>query len=411
MTLAMIAVGPLALYSAKLDLPMAWLGIAILLLLTVGERALSVDSRHAPRLCLSGVVLTLALPIATLTSMAASGASLGAVTGIQSPLLAVSFAALLALLIQVNLDTRDRLMLGLKTLAFSGVLVLAVTALEVFAGVTPPGFFAASNSVYQPELGRTVVRIGGALGDYELQAELLALVGVAAVWLGMAARGRARLLWYALAVACVAGTAVTGTRGGVVIFLLGILLIALQAGSWRSKRQVSLFLVMAAGAAWLVTSLLPGYGDIVARVLATSRSGGLLFIINRQGLWRPLLARLSGWREWLVGVGVGDDYRQLVVYPHSLYVYSLYVMGLLGTGVILAALGIAAWPLFTRIMRRMPLDVDGVIALLVLLLVVNEFKVEYFRLYNYQLFVWSLLGLAFAARGLRASSGRGRGDE
>jgi hypothetical protein len=397
-TLLLILVAPIPWYASSLGLPLTWVGVSAAAIVVLGtlalrDRAVSVVPPRG-----AGAWMPLAFLLSVLISMLASGDD-PSVAALRSPFVATAAAVVLCLVVQASLTSPRRVELGLKAFAMSGALVAAATWLQVHFGLHYPGVFSSGKELtYQPELGRWVERVTGVVGDYELQSELLTLTAVAALWLAMTSRGRGRAAWLCVASAGVIGAAATGTRSGIIIFAFGAALLIVQMRDWRSKRLLAGALISLPLVGWLMSGALYQNGGIIDRFMVSPANGAFATMANREGLWAESLGMLHGFSDWAVGLGPGSDYATLPVYPHSVYVWLLYSQGVLGLAIFLAIVVVCMQRYFEAVIKRRSLDTAALLGMLVLLFLVNEVKIEFVRLFNYQLVIWALLGLALAAR-------------
>ncbi len=167
-----------------------------------------------------------------------------------------------------------------------------------------------------------------------------------------------------------------------------------------------------------LAGFLSSKGDLVQRLEATPTHGSAATILNRQGVWQEFLQRIDTGTKVVVGTGPGSEFA--VSYPHSLYIFMLYTQGVVG----LALLGVfflsVVWRLLTKARRNPRAAPLRLIALLLVLFLLDEVKVEFTRLFGYQVFIWGLVGLGLAAcrvysaeerrfQGSRRNSPRGSG--
>ena len=282
--------------------------------------------------------------------------------------------------------------------------VLAFLALQAaFPSLALPGMSATSHVRYGG-----FYRVGGVLGDYELLAEYLALWGVAALWLAISSHGRKRPLWAAISIACVVGVLATGTRGGAVLYLIGAVVVFVAQHRWRRRLRLIAIVAGLVVLSIATSTYFSETGGLVERVRATPLTNGVTTAINREGLWAPYLVFDGPARYVVLGHGPGVRLDHLPAYPHNLYVYVYYTQGVVGLGLMAVVLGAGILPAVTALVRRTEWRADAVLGLLVLLFAVGEIKVEFVRLFNYQLAVWCLLGLAAAARAIRKWENSGR---
>ncbi len=398
MMLLTIGIAPLPMLSHTLSLPLTWVLVAAVAILVLGD-ALLLGSTSWTRLNPWDAFL----PALFLASFFFSEAKSG-VSDVQTAvpqLFAVPAAVAAYYLAMVTFDSPRWVRRALCALVAGAVATLLLSLVELAApSIHLPGLFSTTAAFQQlTATGATVNRLSGVLGDYELLAELLAIAGVASLWLGATNTGWRRLLWVLTSFSCVGGIIATGTRGGIVVYLVGVVLLLVARGQGRLRQ----FLVLAClfGFALLIAPL-PWRGttqSLLVRFATTPTSNGLFGFLDRQGIWPVFLRQFHfDWRL-LWGIGPPEfDFRAWGVYPHSIYIYLLYTQGLFGLVPFVALLVRSAWPVVAAIRGRTGWTLEAILALLVLLFATDELKIEYMRLYNYELVVWVLLGLAAASR-------------
>lgn len=397
--LCLLALAPyplLILYAASTP-PLTWIAVAVLAVLLLADARTWNQARScsAPRLSRWDIVLPTAFAVSAGVSALAAGQYQGLTTTMGPPVV-IAVSVMGGCLVGAAIARNWAASLGLRVGVVGAGFVLALLALQAaFPSLSIPGIAGTSHVRYAG-----LVRVGGVIGDYELLAEYLALWGVAALWLAVAPHQRKRPLWMAASLGCVLGLLATGTRGGAGLYLVGAVVVCFAQ---RRSRQ-RLRLVAIVGSTVVLGIVISGYfsgtGGLVGRISATPLSGGFTEAINRKGLWGPYLV-FDGPATYIVlGHGPGVNLSQLPAYPHSLYVYLYYTQGLVGVGLMALVLGVAIRPTVAALMKRSEWGVDAVLGLLVFLFAIDQIKVEFIRIHNYQLEVWCLLGLAAAARAI-----------
>lgn len=109
---------------------------------------------------------------------------------------------------------------------------------------------------------------GGELGDPNITAALFVLPLMVASGRALRAYGRARLPWGTAACLIVAAIVLTGSRGGLLAALVGLVVLALNQ---RSRRSVSVFAAVVVAVSAIVYTLAPQ--DVQDRVFARHSSG------------------------------------------------------------------------------------------------------------------------------------------
>ena len=256
--------------------------------------------------------------------------------------------------------------------------------------------------------GASYLRIYSPLGDYELFAEMAAIAAVAAMSRLVDSRGNRRIGWAAILVLATIGAVATGTRGGVVILALGMALLwlARRGTVARSRMATSFALLLALGVAFLF--VLPVFRGVAARFASIRLSGSLTTDINRQGLWSQFLPHIGLTKEFFLGFGTNFDQAAWPTLPHSLYVYLLNTQGAIGLTLMCLLIVVLVSPYVSSLIGRSAWTPASLLGLMVLLFAVDEVKVEFLRIYNYQLVVWALFGIAVACR--RTTANRSRSD-
>jgi hypothetical protein len=291
---------------------------------------------------------------------------------------------------------------GFVAIGAAGAIVFAVSLFQLtFASVHVPGLVTGVGSVQAGDPGvATNLRVGGPIGDYELLGEFFGLVGTVAIFLGMSGNGPSRLRWFLLLPMSVIGIAMTSTRSGLVILVLGAAAcLVTRPNATRRVRRAALLL------AGLVFIALPAIGELQARfgtgylferVAALPHRGGLLYALDRAAVWHFFWNQLPPRGDLLFGSGPAFDYARFGTYPHSLPLTLVFTVGVLGAAAFCSLLllievrCLRAWR-----SHRSSFALLG--AVLIGLFALNEIKVEYVRVFNYQWFVWALLGVAAAS--------------
>jgi hypothetical protein len=392
-----IAVSPLPLYMQGLHASLVLGLVAAVWLAWLGSRGMAsqeLGSSSGFGIALVAVLLTALLAFARGQS-GRTGSDLAALGT-----LLVGMALFVACLLILRTPAAVRR--AFVALCVGGALVFMVAMVQLlFPSVHIPGLLTSAGSVQVAESGVAQnLRVGGPIGDYELFAELLGLVGTAAVFFGLRSSGSARLGWLALLLCTMIGVATTSTRSGFVILVLGATacIVADRRTTGRARRTLIAVLVLGLVALPIIRELQArlGTGYLFARLSAHSHGGGLLYVLDRATVWRIFLDHLPSRGDLFLGSGPAFDYAGWGTYPHSLPLTLVFTVGILGAAAFYGLLllievrCLVAWR-----SARSPYALLG--AILVGLFAINEIKIEYVRAFNYEWFVWGMLGIAAAA--------------
>jgi O-antigen ligase len=294
-------------------------------------------------------------------------------------------------------------------------LMIVVTALVMIVTATVPGtgmmlrvFAHRGSDEAAVAVQDDIVRAMGTLGDYELAAELMALGMLLSIGLGVTYRSGGAWRGYAgTFVLMVVALGSTATRGALLAFGAGLLLLMVAGLRLRLVQMHRLVLPLAFTGILLLLfvaalgaeGLLAGLG----RRLARTEFEGLV-PDTRLYVWGFYLPRIleSPW----IGSGLALHSFEDVPYdPHSLWIHLLLAGGIpaLVTFLILAGVLIVS-PLRALLRATTVFRSDAVLLAITAAaaaFVVDQWKITYLRLENYQHMVWVLLGLCGAAARLR----------
>lgn len=387
----------ITIVASPFPLFMQGMGAPLTPLLVAGTiiAAAAAGAAHA-RVPRSYVVVLFALAVAMLVSLW-RGASSDSAEDITAAVRIVVGMALFLLCV-VLLRPRD-VPAAFRGIALSGLLVFAVTAMQLLEpSLSLPGMRGGFGTVNVGESGLAAdLRVGGPIGDYELLAEFFAVTGTTALFLATT-ESRRRVLWLTAYATAWLGVTLTATRSGLVLLVLGTAAIALRAGA-RGRRFVVLGAVGAAGIVGAAVPMLQvafqtGYG--FERLAGTSFEGGFGQTLNRARVWDEFLAALPSTGDLVLGSGPSFDWAWYGIYPHNLALTLAISLGLAGAAAFAALLAVIALRAF-RAWRASRTPSAYLVLVLLAVFVVNELKVEFVRLYNYEWFVWALLGVCAAA--------------
>ena len=335
-----------------------------------------------------------------------TGADLGALGR-----LAVGVALFAGCLFVIR-SMRD-LRIAIAAVGLAGTIVLTVTMLQVaLPSLHIPGLLTSDSGTVQQGLYGIArnLRVSGPLGDYELLAELFGLIGSLGAYLGLRSRGRARLAWLSLVPTSLAGIAVTSTRSGLIVLVLGCGLSVLGRGAVRRWFQ----LVPIGAGVWLLgfpaLHLLQthsGTGFLFNRSLVSGGSG-IAGILDRGNVWGFFLDRLPQGTDLVFGRSLAFDYERYGTFPHSLPLTLVFTVGIAGAIAFYWLLAAVLWQCARAARAGVPYA--GLGALLVFLFALDEIKIEYLRVFSYQWFVWGLLGVCAAAARITAAEPSPNGE-
>lgn len=252
---------------------------------------------------------------------------------------------------------------GFETVMVSATLAIAVICAlgmyQIVFGRDPNSFYGFSQVIAHSG------RFSGPLEDANFFGAIIVFTIPLALFQVLNARG---VLWFVfwslIAVLLISGLLATNSRGGMIGMCFGLLVL----GTGLSRRQFFGFSVLTVVAAMLAFSFMtPETREHFATIIGVAASGGESGDTSTEG-------RLASWEvaytlfkeyPWL-GVGVGNfnqhyQYRALELglifrgegrSTHSLYLEFLAEQGLIGLGIIIGFLGIAA----TNIVRAVKLS-------------------------------------------------------
>ena len=235
-------------------------------------------------------------------------------------------------------------------------------------------------------------RFMGSIADYELAGEYYALAGLLAIAVYLLDN---RLWMRRLSLGALSASVLlilsTQTRGAMLIFGAGaIAMVALGARRAEMRPRVMRLGVVATiaivvGGAQLVAT------DAVQRLLTSRVGGGVATDINRASTWRAFTQLAEFDRSGALGHGFEYPYEVLRTYPHSLYLWSIWSMGWVGTA-LLVAVALSAVVLLARGWQQ-GLSAPVASAVIILLLFVDQIKIEVGRGPDTAFFLWGLVAL------------------
>lgn len=397
--LAVLGLVALPLYSQSYRIPLLWFAVFLWLVTFLVERT---RGRKGPLLALS--VPELVLPLLFLL-----GALLSDLTGtettvqdVTSKMLALAAGVTVYYLVAHTFTDREWHRRALLALALGAVGVLAVGVFQlVVPSLTLPGLSSSGAGFLTQEMTRSTTRFSGPLGDYELMAEMLGLSSLILIGSISTSRGLTRALLVVTGGVAVVGVFMTGTRAGLVVLLLGAAILLIKHRPLTAYKALPLGVALSAAIAAAVVIALPDAGGVLGRISDIRLGGSIASTLNRAGVWSVVVDRISGSGNLLLGNGVEYDYLSIGTYPHSLYLYLLYTQGVVGFALFTTLLGRLTAPIVRALRESVPWDSLSLAPLLVLVFSVDEIKIEFTRLFGYQMWVWALLGLAASAIAVR----------
>jgi O-antigen ligase len=332
---------------------------------------------------------------------------------------ALTYMALCYLVIHLVREERN-LRRVVTAIVVMGVLVQLTAVFELFFPdrALIPGWIDLSlgrRLVYiQEGLEITNLRVGGAIGDYELLAEFCALLLLLELFLfAQTAGGRKRFLLGGLLALTGFVLLATVTRGAIVSLAVagGFLL-------WVTRRHLRFHRVALAGAAaFLVAALLLDVvaqhtrsGNVLERFAGTEIHG--LVPDTRQQVWSDAWERV--WESPLLGHGpyyTGRVGVRQFYWPHNNYLLYWYLIGFLGLAAFLFIL-YRLWRETGRHADRLdhPSYTRGLLLALramLVLFVIDQVKIDYLRNESYSFWVWLFFGLVVAAGRLARQEAEG----
>jgi hypothetical protein len=397
--LCILALSALPLFSQSYRVPLIWAAIVVWGFVAVSERLM----RRSPRPAASLDSAARWLPAAFFAS-AVLADLLGAEHHVQDLVsrtltLAVGLAVYYLAADGFSEPTWHRRALLALTAGAVAVLLLGVQMM-VRPGIQLPGMISTSGGTLYRELGRVSQRFAGPLGDYELAAEMLGISSIGFLGVALGAQAGKRVLLTILGSLCLGGILLTGTRGGLVMFAIGMALLLFKRQPLHPKRSFLLVLAIIGIPAACIFAFMPDAWLALDRLALTRFDTDIARIVNRGYVWPSFISTIGASRSILFGNGVEYDYLSIGTYPHSLYLYLLYTQGVVGLGLFVAFLIRLLVPLFACIRDRSAWSSFSLSLVLVAMFAVDETKIEFTRVYMYQMWIWALLGVA--ATGLRA---------
>ena len=259
------------------------------------------------------------------------------------------------------------------------------------------------------------VRVGGAIGDYELLAEFTAMI-LLLLWFLLV---RTRTTWgrvgvIALIVLDVFVLLATITRGALIS-----LAIASPFVAWRARRHIRfhtfvITLGLVLGGGWMVLDFVAHHtrsGNVMERMEKTTFVRGVPD--NRTLVWADAWERILKRPVF----GYGPSYAETKTeirrdvkprfWPHNIYLMYWHMLGIVGLGAFLWLM-VRLWAATRRAASSMsdPSYARGLLLALqgmLLLFLVDQIKIDYLRNSVYSYWVWIFFGLIIAAGRIAAA--------
>ncbi len=337
--------------------------------------------------------------------------------------LALTYVALCYLVIHLVREERNLRRVVVAVLVM-GALVELTAMFELFYPDRPlvPGWIDLSYGrrieYIREGLEITNLRVGGAIGDYELLAEFCAML-VLLQWFAFrqARGGLERAVMIALLLLSGFVLLATVTRGALVsLALAGAYLL------WISRRHLRFHVVVLTG----LVALLAG-GILLDLVAEHTRSANVferfaetefkgLVPDSRENVWRDAWER--AWESPIVGHGPYFTSRigvRQFFWPHNNYLFYMHIVGLVGLAAYLFVL--------FRLWRATRGHADHLghesyarglllaLRAMLVLFVIDQIKIDYLRNEIYAYWVWLFFGLTIATGRLARAETAGAGGK
>lgn len=366
---------------------------------------------------LAGGLLALAWIVSLLTPggrrriHGASGLALVAATlfmvwGLASTTWAISQSA--------AFDALVRWALGALLLVIIASAVGRERSFRAVAGAYVIGAALAATIALATQGGVTEDRLGGAIGDPNMQAAALVPAALLAMSFSLTSRRGRRITWATIAVVCLVALLATGSRGGLVALVISAAVLLVVAGPWRKQIAVAIGVAALTGTAY-VSTFAPD--SVQARVAefagAAPQDGGT----GRTDIW------IVGVRAFhsapVEGVGLGNYTEaaarnidepglirrtDLIIgdtkVAHNMYLHVVTEVGIVGLVLFLtliaASLGVAA----TAIRSASTYAPTGLLFRALLAGTIGVLSANVFISGQYETELWILLGLCLASGSL-----------
>lgn len=268
-----------------------------------------------------------------------------------------------------------------RAILTAGGLVLAVDMLLLLTG---------SNVISGDNAGRFT----GSTGDYELAAEYYAfmiIVALGSLWLEKGLHAKVFLV--TTAVVGVTLLLATQSRSSLLLTVVAVPAIYLihSLGSARHRARTLIITVLASVATFIVLDQGRVNFATYDRLSRIDTEGSLAQVLNRSGVWTYFDQQVKYRGVPLIGNGFQYDYLSFGTYPHSLYKWLHWSGGTVGL-VVFIALVSAVWLTATKVYLA-GRDLENLLPpTLLLVLMVDQYKIEVSRTPESILFLFLLLG-------------------
>lgn len=254
---------------------------------------------------------------------------------------------------------------------------------------------AGALTIVDPGPGADPYRIAGALGDYELLAEMMMLCVVLGMW---AVLREAAAVWRVLGAVCVAlggyVLVLTGTRSASILTAVGLGGVLLLQPRRRAVRSlvVGLFIT---GLVWQAS----GASDslLLERLGSTQVGGNPIDSIGRLQIWEYVLNSQAFVGSLGIGTGLPFPYLEVTTWPHSAPLSAYLLAGWAGA-VLLIATAIVTWAGLWRGARSPVADrtreLAAVWLIVYTLFCVDQLKIEFIRTSTTVLLYFALMQIA-----------------
>jgi hypothetical protein len=312
------------------------------------------------------------------------------------------------------IDSEERIKRALDAVVISATLVSLFTLFEMLF----PGKVLIPNWLYthpRAVLIAKELRTMGPFHDYELLSEYFALnIPLVFLCLVRSKRLLGRAVYALILFADLFLMFSTITRGGIIILMIGFIYLV-----FTSRRDLN-FVRLTAITATLVLlmvfidAFISRYttsGSLFARLFATTFTSGVI-PENRYGAWQFGIVR--GLETPFIGHGPAWDYAKGLErrgIPHSIFMYLFDLTGLFGLSAFIFFLyrivkmsirSIGA----SLVSSPFPQAFMKVLHVCLVMLIIDQIKVEYLRNNIYTYFVWLLFGLIAATHNIIEQNAR-----
>jgi len=327
------------------------------------------------------------------------------------------FAAVLFFYMIINFINDERkLERTIRIALVSASLVLAFTILELFL----PGRVLVPGWLYTEHPSRLImkgIRMTGPFHDFELTAEFFAMhVPLILLMIARSRRLIDRSIFMLLFLVDIIMLFSTVTRGAFISLTIGLVYMA-----WVCRRDLTFMKLISYAAglialATVVDTLVARYtvtGSLFARLFTTTFEKG--FIPDSRTLaWRDALE--LAFQHPIIGHGPGWDLSrglEAVLWPHNMYLFIFSITGIFGLGAFLfflVRIMLASIPRTTSSIVTAPFPdaLQRVLHVMLVLFLIDQYKIDYPRNQIYTYFVWFFFGLIAATSAIIEREKRAR---